>query len=74
MTDEQIKYMVSRFLGWKLPTSFNPDGGISFSPTGNTGTAHEYKFNPVGTNLLDMDQATEMVRYLVNGLPISTED
>ena len=28
ITDEQIKYMRDRFLGWKLPEGFNPDGGI----------------------------------------------
>lgn len=26
MTDDQIKHMVNRFLGWKLPENFNPDG------------------------------------------------
>jgi hypothetical protein len=29
MTDAQIKHMTERFLGWKLPENFNPDGGIS---------------------------------------------
>ena len=28
LTDEQIKYMRDRFLGWKLPENFNPDNGI----------------------------------------------
>lgn len=35
MTKEQIKHMVNRFLGWRLPESFNPDGGISFKKTFN---------------------------------------
>ena len=30
MTDEQIKHMANRFLGWPIPENFNPDGGISF--------------------------------------------
>jgi len=69
VTEEQIKHMVNRFLGWKLPEGFNPDGGISFSPIGNAGTAYEYRHQPVGTNLLDYMQAEQMVRYLVAGLP-----
>jgi hypothetical protein len=32
MTDEQIKQMAERFLGWKLPESWHPDGGIKFQP------------------------------------------
>jgi hypothetical protein len=69
MTNKQITYMVERFLGWKLPQNFNPDGGISFTPTGNTGTPHEYKHNPVGTNLFDATQAEEMVHYMLEGMP-----
>ena len=30
--EEQIKQMVTRFLGWKLPDDFHPDDGISFEP------------------------------------------
>ena len=30
ITEAQIKHMVDRFLGWKLPLDFNPDGGIKF--------------------------------------------
>ena len=69
MTDEQIKHMANRFLGWRLPETFHPDGGITFEPVGNKGSAHEYQRNPVGTNLLDATQAETMVRYLVEGLP-----
>lgn len=39
MTEEQIKHMVSRFLGWKLPKNFNPDAGISFKAEFNEHTA-----------------------------------
>lgn len=70
MTDTQIKYMVERFLQWKLPENFNPDGGISFERTGN---AHRpewsYKREPTGTNLFDATQAEQMIRYLVDGMP-----
>ena len=69
MTDEQIKHMVDRFLGWRLPESFNPDGGIRFERFGNAGTPHQYEHRPVGTNILDADQATAMVRYMVDGIP-----
>lgn len=69
MNDEQIKYMVSRFLMWRLPENFNPDGGISFKPYYNEHTMHPMKSEPVGTNLFDAVQTEEMVRYLVSGLP-----
>lgn len=69
MNDEQIKYMVDRFLEWRLPENFNPDAGISFKPNFNQGTAYPMKHEPVGTNLFDATQAEEMVRYLVDGMP-----
>lgn len=60
MTDEQIKQMVERFLAWKLPSDFSPDGGITFAPTSQA---------PTGTNLLNFTQATAMVRHMLEGLP-----
>ena len=63
MSDEQIRFMVEKFLTWELPTDFSPDGGVSFDNTGS----HQYK--PFGTNLLNYQQALEMVRYIVLGLP-----
>jgi hypothetical protein len=69
MTEEQIKYMVDRFLGWRLPENFNPDAGISFKKTFNDHLPTPMKHDPSGTNLLDATQATEMVRYLIDGLP-----
>lgn len=68
MEDDQIKYMVDRFLGWTLPENFNPDGGVSFKKSRNEHTAYPEKNQPVGTNLLDAVQAEEMVRYMVEGL------
>ena len=74
MTDEQIKYMADRFLGWRLPENFNPDAGISFEPEfnkewnakqGNPPQRHE----PVGTNLFSADPAEAMVRHMLEGLP-----
>ena len=68
MDDASIKHMVDRFLQWKLPKTFSPDNGISFNPVGNPDTDHTYTREPVGTNLLDYTQATEMVRFMVEGL------
>ena len=65
-----VEHMVSRFLQWKLPENFCPDGGISFERIGNKGTQHEYTREPVGTNLLDHTQATEMVRFMLEGLDL----
>ena len=69
LSDTQIKYIADRFLGWKLPENFYPDGGISFKRYGNEGTPQQYRNNPTGTNLLVSEQAKEMIRYLVEGLP-----
>ena len=69
MTDEQIKYMVDRFLTWKLPEHFGPDNGISFDPIASKGTPYEFRREPVGTNLLSATQATEMVRHMIEGMP-----
>jgi len=71
MTKEQIKHMVDRFLGWRLPENFNPDGGISFKPFGNEGTPHQFRNHPSGTCLFDATQAEAMVRYMVEGMPAS---
>lgn len=65
MTDEQIKQMVSRFLAWRLPENFAPDGGISFKPVFNENTPHPMKAEPTGTNLFDWNQAEAMVRHMV---------
>ena len=69
MTDAQIQHMVDRFLNWKLPQGFCPDGGISFERFGNTGTTHEFKREPCGTNLFGADQADAMVRHMLEGMP-----
>lgn len=68
MSDDQIKYMVNRFLTWRFPDNFNPDGGISFKRTFNEHTAYPMKHEPTGTNLLDAGQAEGMIRYLVEGM------
>jgi hypothetical protein len=73
LSDDQVKHMVNRFLMWKLPDNFNPDGGVSFEPEYNV----EYnakqglppqRHEPSGTNLLDYTQAEAMVRHMLDGL------
>ena len=56
-----IAKMVDRFLAWKLPKDFNPDGGITFTPEANVGTPHPYRHEPMGTNLLNGVQAKAML-------------
>lgn len=71
MKEDQIKHMVDRFLGWKLPENFNPDGGVSFPKKmfNEHTTPHPMKYEPIGTNLLDAEQATAMVRHMIEGMP-----
>lgn len=56
--------MVSRFLAWKLPKDFAPDGGISFK---------ESAWWPTGTNLLHAGQVKEMLQEVVGGAPVLPE-
>lgn len=69
MTEDQIKHMVWRFLGWKLPENFRPDGGVTFVPNYNNGTPEGGRHQPLGTNLLDATQADSMVRHMLDDLP-----
>lgn len=65
MTDNDVKRMVDRFLQWKLPADFAPDGGISFKAAFNEHTPHPMRHEPVGTNLLNATQAEEMIRHIL---------
>lgn len=66
MTEAQIKYMLDRFLSWRLPGNFSPDNGISY-------TRPDYHpsidATPTGTNLFDATQADAMIRHMVDGMP-----
>ena len=64
-TTDRVKTMVDRFLQWKLPEDFSPDGGISFDPISNRGNQYEARREPVGTNLLTATQAEAMIRHLL---------
>lgn len=70
MTEAQIKYMVDRFLSWKLPENFSPDAGISFKAEYNEGTPWPAKHEPSGTNLFSAVQAEAMIRHMLVGLPM----
>ena len=61
VTDE----MVSRFLGWKLPSDFCPDAGISFKAEFNESTPYPMRHEPTGTNLLTYDQARAMLVHVL---------
>lgn len=68
MNEAQIKHMVNRFLGWRLPENFSPDGGVSFKATYNEGTPYEATHQPIGTNILNAAEAEAMVRHMVEGM------
>jgi hypothetical protein len=68
MTEDQIKHMVNRFLQWKLPETFNPDGGISFTRVFCVDSRMMVR-EPIGTNVFDAVQAEEMVRHMIEGMP-----
>ena len=63
MNDHQIDQMVTRFLSWKLPKDFHPDGGMVFIPT--KGRGHDSPHWPCGTNLLNAQQAREMILHML---------
>lgn len=75
MKTEEIDKMVDRFLTWKLPHDFSPDGGISFARTYNgyengvftqdIERTPEDPAWPVGTNLLTAEQARSMIEHIL---------
>lgn len=60
-----VRAVVERFLAWRLPADFNPDGGISFKADFNENTDYPMRHEPSGTNLLDYRQAEAMVRHIL---------
>ena len=76
---QKITKMVDRFLSWKLPKDFHPDGGISFNGTYNGYIDGKFTKDivrtpedpswPVGTNLLTADQAKAMIEHLLDESP-----
>lgn len=64
MKKTKIDKMVDRFLGWKLPRDFAPDGGIIFNLV-NQGDLPLPECWPIGTNLFTADQARVMIEYML---------
>lgn len=58
MSAELTKALVDRFLAWKLPASVCSDTCV---------TDRNYGFPRSGTNLLDADEARQMVEHLFAG-------
>ena len=67
VTDE----MVNRFLCWKLPRGFYPDGGITFSMKGRYEGFPLPDCWPIGKNLLTADQAREMLEHVIAAAPVA---
>ncbi len=65
--DDVIEQAVNRFLSWKLPKDFHPDGGMVFIPT--KGRGYDSPHWPIGTNLLNAQQAREMLRHVLAAAP-----
>jgi hypothetical protein len=63
MSKINIDKMVDRFLGWRLPDDFAPDGSISFNHAPDA-MGHEPTW-PIGTNLLTAVQAKQMFSEVV---------
>ena len=57
------KEMVDRFLCWKLPADFYPDGGVSFAPGYTTPSSPNWT---TGTNLLTATQAAAMLDHVLH--------
>lgn len=72
MNNEQIHHMVNRFLSWKLPEDFRPDGGVTFTPF-YTEEPMRSRHWPIGTNILSALQASLMVRHMLEDLPNAEE-
>lgn len=67
MSPAQKRHMVARFLSWVLPPGFNPDGGVRFERELNGRERGPGEW-PVGTNLLDGEQAMAMVEHMLIGI------
>lgn len=57
-----VRRMVDRFLAWKLPKNFSPDGFVKF----DSESARNSFYWPSGTNILDSEQAREMFMHALD--------
>lgn len=61
-----LQRAVGRFLSWRLPVNFSPDCGITFKPLFNEHMPFgPNRHEPIGTNLLDAQQAEQMLRHVL---------
>lgn len=65
--DDMVERAVTRFLSWKLPKDFHPDGGVVFIPT--KGRWYDSPHWPCGTNLFNAQQARDMLRHVLAAAP-----
>ena len=66
MMTKTIDELVNRFLRWKLPKGFSPDGGISFKRIPDFPELNKWEYwKPVGKNLFSAEQAKAMFEYLL---------
>lgn len=63
--EELVKKMVDRFLGWKLPEDFAPDCHIHFDRDATHQWGGYPNGWPIGTNLLNADQAKAMILHML---------
>ena len=70
MMTKTIDELVNRFLRWKLPEGFSPDGGISFKRIPDFPELNKWEYEPVGTNLFTAVQAKEMFEYCLKEEPV----
>lgn len=64
-----VNEMVNRFLGWKFPRDFAPDGAIRFLMKGRYEGFDLPQCWPVGTNLFTADQAKAMFEHCLATAP-----
>lgn len=62
-------HLVGRFLGMKIPQTFNPDNYISFDRE-NASKPNNW---PTGTNLFNAVEAEDMLKYVFKDNPVLTE-
>lgn len=63
-TISDIEKATQRFLGWRLPEPWNPDGGISYKRPNYAHPPADHDW-PTGTNLFDYSQTKAMIEYIL---------
>lgn len=72
-SEDELDQMVNRFLSWRLPDPWCPDGGIHFDADGaKKFDRRNMRYEPTGTNLFDATQARKMILHLL-GAPVALD-